>query len=95
MMWDRDEKARHRRQLAAVEEQKAAQARQLLDNPAMTDAFAKLDAMLVQAWRDARTTADREEIWFRLQGLTALQSEIGAAASGGAVAAYNTRSLAE
>lgn len=94
-IWDREEKARHRRQLAAAEQVKAERAKTLLDHPGFTDAMTRLEKDYVSRWLTAQTTAEREELWFRLQGLKALQSDVGAAASGGAVAAFNTRSLAE
>lgn len=81
------------RHSAAIQEATASRARSLLEHPELVAAFERVEDDYFARWQNAQTTEQREEIFFRLQGLKAVQADLAAVVSGGQVAAYNTRHL--
>lgn len=85
-----DDQLRHS---AALQEAAATRARNLMENPDFVAAFARIEQSYVANWQNAASTQQREDIFFRMQGLKALREDLAAVISGGQVAAYNTRYL--
>lgn len=85
----------HLRHAAAVAQDKSHAARTLLENALLAETFAKLEAAYVAQWQMAMNTEQREDWFFRVQGLKAVQADLAAVISGGQVAAYNTRHLSK
>lgn len=83
------------RHSAAMAEAASVRAKQLVENPDLRDAFARLAENYQRAWENAATTEEREEWFFRLRGLRQLQGDLAAVISGGHVAAFNTRHLSK
>jgi len=58
------------------ERQAALEAGRLMANPLVKEAFAALDDSFVTAWRNGKTTEDRERAWTMQALLGKLQSQI-------------------
>jgi hypothetical protein len=71
----------------------AEEARRVMDNPAFTRAFDKLEAEYTKSW--GNTTPDehakRDVIYYRLQGLREARADLQRALNGEKVLAYHNR----
>lgn len=68
--------------------EKAAQAQAALDSPAVKEAFEKLEASYIAAWKntDARDTDGRERAWTALTILTRVRENMARMISNGQIA---------
>lgn len=84
-----------RLQQAAEAERLAAGTRSLLENPAVSAAFERLEAVYTSAWRHSApgATTDREHAFMMLRALDALKADLESVVTGGRVAAHNVRML--
>jgi hypothetical protein len=78
-----DDELTLRRTVAAAE-----RARAYIDDPLLTDAFARLEAQYLAGWQATRSddTAGREALWHRIKALGMLRLELNRALEDGAMA---------
>lgn len=57
-------------------QQRARQARELLGNPMLAGAVAKLDDALILEWKTAKTVEAREAAWAKVNGLQRVMKEL-------------------
>jgi hypothetical protein len=74
---------------------RAAQAERLMRDPILLEAFEKLDAEFLRAWRGTNVddTAARERIYMLCQSLEAVRTHLAAVVTDGKIAKLNLEKL--
>lgn len=77
----------------AEAQRKAHEAEMLLANPALQDAFERLEEEYTAAWKNSapHRSDEREVAYFRLQALEQLRNDLESVSKGGKVSEFNNR----
>lgn len=63
----------------------------ILEDPIVREAFYNLEANIVQEWKRAQTTQDRENAWFRMRAALGIAEELGIIRNDGKIAIESLR----